>query len=77
MTWPFNAEPAHGTLPPLPHGVPRPQALEVDYGIPMGICRETSAGVFERSWTKANVRLDCGRFEGTIEPRAVIEESEL
>ena len=26
MTWPFNPEPAHGTLPPLPHGVPRPVA---------------------------------------------------
>ena len=34
MTWPFNAEPAHGTLPPLPHGVPRPAALDLDYGRP-------------------------------------------
>ena len=33
MTWPFNPEPAHGELPPLPHGVPRPDELDVDYGV--------------------------------------------
>ena len=42
-------------------GWPRvfPPAFEVDYGAPMEVCRETAAGVFERDWTKAHVRVDC------------------
>jgi hypothetical protein len=32
MTWPFNAEPAHGTLPALPHGVAKPALLSQDFG---------------------------------------------
>ena len=69
MTWPFNAEPAHGALPPLPHGVPRPPELDVDYGVPVGgrLCEETAPGVFERMWSKAHVALDCASFEATIE----------
>ena len=70
MTWPFNPEPAHGALPPLPHGVPRPAELEVDYGAPIGgkVCEETAPGIFERQWSKARVRLDCTAFEAAIVP---------
>lgn len=67
MTWPFNAEPAHGGLPPQPHGVPRPAQLDVDYGEPHELCRETAPGVFERAWSKAGVvRLDCNTFEASL-----------
>lgn len=66
MTWPFNPEPAHGELPPLPHGVPRPSAFDVDYGSPEEVCRETITGVFVRQWSKANVTLDCNKFEASI-----------
>ena len=60
MTWPFNPEPAHGELPPLPHGVPFPDILRVDHGEPIDrYCSETSEGVFERRWTNAHVNLDC------------------
>ena len=43
MTWPFQAEPGHGALPPLPHGVPLPPALtpgegRTDCGVPLGVC---------------------------------------
>jgi hypothetical protein len=42
-------------------GYPRPASLDVDYGEPTGLCAETSAGsgVFQRSWTKATVAMDC------------------
>ena len=68
MTWPFNAEPAHGALPPLPRGVPRPAELEADYGAPTeGVCREARAGVFERTWSRAGtVALDCNAFAATL-----------
>lgn len=66
MTWPFNPEPAHGQLPPLPHGVPRPTALDVDYGEPSGLCVEATTGVFRREWSKASVELDCNSFEASI-----------
>eukprot|EP00730_Choanoeca_flexa_P015068 TRINITY_DN6822_c0_g1_i1.p1 TRINITY_DN6822_c0_g1~~TRINITY_DN6822_c0_g1_i1.p1 ORF type:complete len:447 (+),score=75.41 TRINITY_DN6822_c0_g1_i1:2-1342(+) len=66
MTWPFNPEPAHGELPPLPHGVARPAQLDKDYGEPTGLCEETSPGVFVRAWTKADVKLDCHSFKGSI-----------
>lgn len=64
MTWPFNAEPAHGGLPPLPHGVPLPYPLtphgQEDYGIPRGVCREASPGLFRRDWSHGyRIELDC------------------
>lgn len=31
----------------------RPKQLDTDFGVPVGLCRETSHGVFERNWTKA------------------------
>ena len=67
MTWPFNPEPAHGELPPLPHGVPRPALLERDFGEPTGpTCAETSPDVFTRSWTKGTVELDCSAWAATL-----------
>merc|ERR1711974_412699 len=68
MTWPFNPEPAHGELPPLPHGVPRPALLEKDFGEPTGICHETSPGshVFVRKWTRATISLDCNTFSAQL-----------
>jgi len=67
MTWPFNAEPAHGELPPLPHGVPRPPELDHDYGEPEGLCEEVADGVFERRWSRAGViSLDCNTFEASL-----------
>jgi len=67
MTWPFNPEPAHGGLPPSPEGVSRPKEIDQDYGVPLGLCIETEKGIFERKWSKAMVKLDCNKFEGSIE----------
>jgi hypothetical protein len=63
MTWPFNAEPSHGALPPMPHGVPLPGAFFMDYGEPVGICLETPSGIFTRQWSRASVQLDCNSFQ--------------
>ena len=69
MTWPFNPEPAHGELPPQPHGVPRPALLDRDFGAPQEAgCRATGGGVFERRFSKASVRLDCNSFVATFVP---------
>ncbi|GAB5362746.1 hypothetical protein AAMO2058_000824700 [Amorphochlora amoebiformis] len=67
MTWPFNPEPRHGELPPLPHGVPRPSELDMDYGEPEGLCFEISAGVFHRQWSKVKIALNCTSFESMFE----------
>jgi hypothetical protein len=67
MTWPFNPEPAHGELPPQPHGVPLPPELSGDYGEPTELCRESKPGVFERRWSQAGlVSLDCNSFEASL-----------
>ena len=66
MTWPFNPEPAHGELPPLPHGVPLPPELQRDYGEPLDFCHEVRPGVFARTWSKASVELDCNAFAAQI-----------
>ena len=74
MTWPFNPEPAHGELPPLPHGVPRPSEIDTDYGTPLEVvCRETSSGVFERRWSRSTVGLDCNTFAATFKPTSHVE----
>lgn len=46
----------------------RPSALDVDYGVPLGLCRETAAGsgVFSRNWTKSEVTVDCNRYTASI-----------
>ena len=50
----------------------RPAALDIDYGHPIGDCKETAAGseVFARPFSNANVSLDCKRFVGTIDMTA-------
>lgn len=72
MTWPFNPEPAHGELPPLPDGVPRPALLDHDFGVPREICKETLPGVFSRMWTKGMVALDCNTFKVTLPVDVVV-----
>eukprot|EP01049_Picozoa_sp_SAG25_P011039 SAG25_NODE_1285_length_3416_cov_3.811275_4_plen_117_part_00 len=39
----------------------RPVAWDRDYGVPLGLCRETSkgSGIFAREWSKATVSIDC------------------
>ena len=73
MTWPFNPEPAHGALPPLPHGVPLPEQFLVDYGEPLDICRETVLGVFVREWSRAHIELDCNSFKASIQLHEALE----
>jgi hypothetical protein len=72
MTWPFNPEPRHGELPPLPHGVPRPAVLEHDFGVPGDgdgdgdgdLCHETTSGsgIFQRLYSRGVVELNCNTF---------------
>jgi hypothetical protein len=75
MTWPFNPEPAHGGLPPSPEGLPRPAAMDGDYGEPLGgeqgVCRTLGTGRFSRRLTKATVTLDCAAFEATFDMNIV------
>mmetsp|Transcript_27998 Transcript_27998/g.39437 ORF Transcript_27998/g.39437 Transcript_27998/m.39437 type:complete len:462 (+) Transcript_27998:102-1487(+) len=66
MTWPFNPEPGHGQLPPMPNGVPLPSEFDNDYGVPEDICFEYSPGIFHREWTHASIELDCNKFTPTI-----------
>ena len=33
---------------------------------PQGYCSEVSLGFFERQYSKASIRMDCGSWEGTI-----------
>ena len=44
----------------------KPLGLAADYGVPQGVCTETSTGVFERKWSKADIKLDCNTWEGTV-----------
>jgi hypothetical protein len=67
MTWPFNPEQRHGSLPPLPNGVPLPKEFYFDYGGPHEICSEVSDGVFQREWSRASVQLDCNNFAARID----------
>lgn len=69
MTWPFQPEPAHGTVPPQPDGVPRPELIDRDFGTPHGLCQETAEGsaVFVREFSRAGIiQLDCNDFVATI-----------
>ena len=47
----------------------RPAAMDNDYGELLGLCQETAPNgqVFERVYTKANVTLDCAKWEGRID----------
>ena len=57
-------------------------ALNADYGVPEGLCREVppagpagagaaaggggGSGVFVREWSKAKITMDCGSYTPTI-----------
>lgn len=45
-----------------------PDALNKDYGVPSGLCEETSpgSGVFTRDYSHATVTMDCSSWTGTI-----------
>ncbi len=45
-----------------------PAALNVDYGVPTGLCAETApgSGVFVRDFTKSTVQMDCNTWTPTI-----------
>lgn len=45
-----------------------PKILDADFGEPMGLCKETSAGsgIFTREWTKATIKMDCNSWTPTI-----------
>ena len=44
-----------------------PDELTWDYGEPLGLCEETSSGVFTREWTNAVVKMDCNTWTPTID----------
>ena len=51
---------------------PWPAEFGVDYGAPLGRCKETvpgSSGVFTREFKHASVRFDCKSFKGSIDVR--------
>ena len=45
-----------------------PPELNLDYGEPMGVCKESASGsgVFTRDWSKASVEMDCNTWTPTI-----------
>lgn len=45
-----------------------PPEFHADYGVPSGLCHETSAGsgVFTRDFSKSTVTMDCGTYTGSI-----------
>ena len=46
----------------------RPAGLDVDYGVPSGLCKEEprEAGVFTRQFSRASVTLDCNTWVANI-----------
>jgi hypothetical protein len=46
----------------------RPEALDGDYGEPLGLCSETApqSGIFKREWSKSSITLDCNTWKGEI-----------
>jgi hypothetical protein len=49
------------------HPFTRPKLLDADFGTPLGFCEETSPGVWERKWSNADIKLDCNKWEATID----------
>lgn len=45
-----------------------PDALNIDYGEPSGLCQETApnSGVFTRDFSKSTVTMDCNAWKPTI-----------
>jgi hypothetical protein len=44
----------------------RPTEVDVDYGSPLGLCKESAPSVFSREYTRATVSMDCARWKATI-----------
>ena len=44
----------------------RPPALDLDYGVPAGLCKETAAGVFEREWSMSTVTVNCNSYTSEV-----------
>eukprot|EP01045_Picozoa_sp_COSAG04_P031063 COSAG04_NODE_5611_length_1553_cov_1.251719_2_plen_55_part_00 len=40
--------------------------FQLETGRPTGGCKEESAGVFSRQWTKGSAEVDCGKGTGTL-----------
>ncbi len=51
-----------------------PKEFDVDVGEPIGFCKETALGIFERNWTKTKVKLDCNRWIGNVTPHVASPE---
>ena len=49
---------------------PHDQALDLDYGTPLGLCAEKSPGVFVREWSNADVTVDCNSYSSSIKLKA-------
>jgi len=47
----------------------RPAELDADYGHPLGLCEESSPGVFSRTYSHAHVSIDCSSYQATIAPK--------
>jgi hypothetical protein len=43
-----------------------PANSDWDFGEPLGICKQTSAGVFVREFRKASIQLDCDAFKTVV-----------
>jgi len=43
-----------------------PDALKMDYGVPLGTCKETLPAVFTRQWSKATATVDCNTLSGEV-----------
>ena len=46
----------------------RPAGLDLDYGVPKGLCKETAVGsqIFTREWSKATIHMDCNTWKGKV-----------
>ena len=55
------------------HPFTRPEALDADYGSPIGFGRESSTpGVFYRNWTKADISINCNDFTADIKMKSTL-----
>ena len=48
----------------------RPAGFDTDYGKAQSVCRESAPAVFERSYEKAHVSLNCSSWVASIKMKA-------
>merc|ERR1712070_12999 len=53
-------------------GYPRPTEWDRDYGEPLGLCTESSEGVFKREWSLATVTVDCNEYTSEIAMKQLV-----